>query len=54
MNSILAFFGTLLLTNHIGPEYTVEKQMDNFEIRSYKPWIVAETYVKSNFEDAGN
>lgn len=28
--------------------------MYNFEIRSYQPWIVAETYVKDSFQNAGN
>lgn len=55
MNSVIAFLGTLLLsTNNIGPEYTVEKSMGNFEIRTYEPWIVAETYVKGTFDSAGN
>lgn len=55
MNSVLAFLGTVLLsTSNIGPEYTVEKQMGNFEIRTYEPWIVAETYVKGTQETVGN
>ena len=42
MNSVIAFLGTLLLsTSNIGPEYTVEKSMGSFEIRTYEPWIVA-------------
>lgn len=55
MNSIFAFIGTVLLsTSNIGPEYTVEKKMDNFEIRVYEPWIVAETYVKGTQENVGD
>ncbi len=53
--NIFAFLGGILLsTNTAGPEYTVEKKMDNFEIRNYEPWIVAETVVKETHENVGH
>lgn len=46
ISSLLVWMsGVLLSTNTEGPSYTVEKKMDNFEIRNYDPWIVAETKV---------
>lgn len=36
------------------PEYTVESQVSEYEIRKYGPIIVAETKVDSDFENAGN
>ncbi len=35
-------------------KYTVLEKEDSFEIRQYEAQIVAETYVDSNLEDAGN
>ncbi len=53
--NIFAFLGSVLLsTNTAGPEYSVEQQMGKFEIRSYQPWIVAETVVKGTHDTAGN
>ena len=36
------------------PSYTVDKKTDLFEIRNYASTIVAETTVKSDFDEAGN
>ena len=36
------------------PKYQVLESEDDFELRQYEPYIVAETYVDSDFEDAGN
>lgn len=36
------------------PEYKVIKEYDEFEIREYSPYLVAETEIDSTFEDAGN
>ena len=35
-------------------KYTVLEKEDDFEIRQYDPQIVAETFVASNLEEAGN
>ena len=34
--------------------YTVVEQVDNFELRSYEPGIVAETLVEGDFSEVGN
>jgi len=36
------------------PRYTVERQYDNFELRSYAPVLVAEVTVAGPADDAGN
>lgn len=36
------------------PKYSVEQRAEDYEIRSYEATIVAETFVESSFEDAGN
>ena len=35
------------------PAYRVVKEADDIEIREYSPYLVAETVVKSDFEEAG-
>jgi hypothetical protein len=36
------------------PEYEIVERQGVFELRTYQPYIVAETYVDSDFEGAGN
>ena len=36
------------------PEYSVERKIDRFEIRQYRPLIVAETFVDGDLDDASN
>ena len=35
-------------------KYTVVEKEDNFEIRDYAPYVLAETFVEGSLEDAGN
>ena len=35
-------------------KYTVLEKEDSFELRKYEPYIVAETIVEGDFDDAGN
>ena len=36
------------------PEYTVIESTDDYELRHYAPYLVAEVDVKGDFDDAGN
>jgi hypothetical protein len=36
------------------PEYTVAETFDDFELRHYPPYLVAEVDVQGNFDEAGN
>lgn len=36
------------------PGYTVLDQADDFELRQYEPYIVAETFVEGDFSEVGN
>ena len=36
------------------PRYTVIEKTDNIEIRQYDPYVVAQTVIESDFEQAGN
>jgi len=36
------------------PNYTVIEQAEDFELRQYEPYIVAETLVEGDFSDVGN
>jgi len=36
------------------PDYTIESNSSNYEIRNYGPILVAETKVEADFESAGN
>ena len=36
------------------PSYTVVEQADDFELRLYEPYIVAETLVEGDFSEVGN
>jgi len=36
------------------PKYTVIEQTEDFELRQYEPFIVAETLVEGDFSDVGN
>jgi hypothetical protein len=36
------------------PEYTVVERYDDFELRRYDPYIVAETDIHGNFSEVGN
>lgn len=46
------FAGTVMAIEE--PEFTIEKKMENYEIRSYPSVLVAETVVEATFEDSGN
>jgi effector-binding domain-containing protein len=50
---ILSIFAKQLLALE-EPAYKVIKEYDDVEIREYKSYIVAETIVSSDFEEAGN
>ena len=45
--------GSLVLA-YEEPEYTVVKTYDDFELRQYEAYIVAETNVSGSFDDVGN
>lgn len=55
---VLAFFITIFgIGNAMSVEeakYTVELQEEKFELRSYEPHILAETFVEGDFDAAGN
>lgn len=51
---MLSAFGANNLMAYEEPEYKVIKEYDEFEIREYSSYLVAETEVKGEFEDAGN
>ena len=36
------------------PEFTIESKFDHFEIRTYRPTLVAETSIDAEFDEAGN
>jgi hypothetical protein len=36
------------------PEYALERKTDRFEVRQYRPLIVAETFVDGDLDDASN
>jgi hypothetical protein len=36
------------------PDYEVISQYEEFEVRAYAPYVVAETYVDSDFSEAGS
>ena len=53
--------GAVTLSLHTGevmaieePNYTVIEQAEDFELRQYEPYIVAETLVEGDFSDVGN
>ncbi len=52
--SLILIMSSYFALNTNGPTYTVEKKIDNYEIRRYDSWIVAQTTVKSTHQDAGN
>ena len=45
MPSLIFLLTTFLVLNNNGPTYTIEKKVDNYEIRKYDSWVVAETVV---------
>lgn len=36
------------------PPYDILESAEDFELRRYHPYIIAETFVEGNFDDAGN
>lgn len=55
--TILTATSLLVAKSAMGIEkakYTVLEKEENYEIRQYKPQIVAETYIQGNLEDAGD
>ena len=50
--TLLGFSSQLLALEE--PNYTVIKEYEDIEIREYSSYIVAETIVSSDFEEAGN
>lgn len=52
--SLLAIMSTLIVNNHNGPTYNVLQKHDNFELRRYDSWIVAETIIEGTHQDAGS
>ncbi len=51
---VISFISLGNLLAYDEPKYKVLKEIDNFEIREYSSYIIAETYIDSTFEDAGN
>lgn len=49
----LALFAVALMSLD-EPEYEVIEQTDAFELRAYKPFLVAETRVDGDFDEAGS
>ena len=54
MSNLVILLSSFLVFNNNGPTYTVEKKVDNYEVRRYDQWIVAETVVSGTIENAGN
>lgn len=52
--SLLAIMSTLIVNNHNGPTYHVLQKQDNYELRRYDSWIVAETIIEGTHQDAGS
>lgn len=55
----LFFLSVLFLTGNVSmayeqPEYRVVRQADEYEVRVYEPYLVAEVDVEGGFDDAGN
>jgi len=51
---IISMAGGVTVMASEEPEYKVLKKYDQFEIREYSAYLVAETEVSSTFQDAGN
>ena len=49
---MLLFSTSLMATEE--PEYTVIQKTDTYEVRQYRPYLVAETLVEADIDDAGN
>ena len=54
MLNLFILLSSYLLVNNNGPTYTVEKKIDNYEVRTYDQWIVAETVVSGTIENEAN
>lgn len=57
MQLALIIFLTFAFNNVMAteePEYQVLERNGDFELRQYKPYIVAETLVEGDFQDVGN
>ena len=49
---LLALKGTLMAIEE--PKYTLIEKNDTYELRTYAPYIVAQTQVTGNYDDMGN
>ena len=47
------FYGGMVLA-YEQPKYDIVKRYNDFELRHYAPYIVAETVVRGNFDEVGN
>ena len=54
MSNLFILLSSYLLVHNNGPTYTVEKKIDNYEVRKYGQWIVAETVVSGTIENEAN
>ena len=50
---LLSFFGERAAA-YEQPQYDVIKVYEDFELRRYAPYLVAETVVSGNFDEVGN
>ena len=55
---IISFFLFILIYQNVmaieEPTYKIIKEFDEFEIRAYSPYLVAEIEIDSSFEEASN
>ena len=47
---LIILLSSALLNTNNGPTYVVEMKKDNYEVRKYDSWIVAETVVEATHE----
>lgn len=54
LSTVLLLISATTAMAYEQPEYTVVERYDDFELRRYDPYIVAETDVYGNFSEVGN